>query len=77
MAQYSQALLDDVRNAVDIVDLVGRFVNLRKAGVNAEVHIYNRGGHGFGVRSDRPDYAISSWPARFVDWLGDLGMLKK
>jgi len=34
MAQYSQALLDDVRNAVDIVDLVGRFVNLRKAGVN-------------------------------------------
>jgi DNA primase len=34
MAQYSQGLLDDVRNAVDIVDLVGRFVNLRKAGVN-------------------------------------------
>ena len=34
MAQYSQALLDDVRAAVDIVDLVGRFVNLRKAGVN-------------------------------------------
>ena len=34
MAQYAQALLDDVRNAVDIVDLVGRFVNLRKAGVN-------------------------------------------
>ncbi|PYM96001.1 MAG: DNA primase [Candidatus Rokuibacteriota bacterium] len=32
--QYSQALLDDVRAAVDIVDLVGRFVNLRKAGVN-------------------------------------------
>src|SRR5262245_12291744 len=34
MAQYSQALLDDIRNAVDIVDLVGRFVNLKKAGVN-------------------------------------------
>jgi DNA primase len=34
MPQYSQALLDDVRAAVDIVDLVGRFVNLRKAGVN-------------------------------------------
>jgi len=30
--QYSQALLDDIRAAVDIVDLVGRFVNLRKAG---------------------------------------------
>ena len=30
--QYSQAVLDDIRSAVDIVDLVGRFVNLRKAG---------------------------------------------
>jgi DNA primase len=32
MMQYSQALLDDIRAAVDIVDLVSRFVNLRKAG---------------------------------------------
>ena len=30
--QYSQTLLDDIRAAVDIVDLVSRFVNLRKAG---------------------------------------------
>jgi DNA primase len=30
--QYSQAILDDIRAAVDIVDLVGRFVNHRKAG---------------------------------------------
>jgi DNA primase len=32
MAQYPQSLLDDIRAATDIVDLVGRFVNLRKAG---------------------------------------------
>jgi DNA primase len=32
--QYSQALLDDIRAAVDIVDLVSRFVNLRKAGAH-------------------------------------------
>ena len=30
--QYPQTLLDDIRAAVDIVDLVSRFVNLRKAG---------------------------------------------
>jgi DNA primase len=30
--QYSQNVLDDIRAAVDIVDLVSRFVNLRKAG---------------------------------------------
>ena len=32
MPQYSQSLLDDIRGATDIVDLIGRFVNLRKAG---------------------------------------------
>ena len=34
MASYSPALLDEIRSAVDIVDLVGRFVSLKKAGVN-------------------------------------------
>ncbi|HEX9819148.1 MAG TPA: DNA primase [Methylomirabilota bacterium] len=34
MASYSQAALDDIRAAVDLVELVGRFVNLRKAGQN-------------------------------------------
>jgi DNA primase len=34
MAGYSPALLDEVRAAVDIVDLVGRYVSLKKAGVN-------------------------------------------
>jgi DNA primase len=34
MAGYSPAVLDEVRAAVDIVDLVGHFVNLKKSGVN-------------------------------------------
>lgn len=50
------------------------FVALKKAGVNAEIHIYNSGGHGFGVR-DRP-IAVSKWPQRLVEWMGDLGLLK-
>jgi endo-1,4-beta-xylanase len=56
--------------------LAGFFVALRKAGVSAELHIYNRGGHGFGLRNDRPGFAISSWQQRFVDWLGDRGFLQ-
>ncbi|MBI3827028.1 MAG: DNA primase [Candidatus Rokubacteria bacterium] len=32
MASYPPALLDEIRGATDIVELVGRFVNLRKAG---------------------------------------------
>jgi DNA primase len=34
MASYSPAILDDIRAGVDVVDLVGRLVNLRKAGQN-------------------------------------------
>ena len=34
MASYSTAVLDDIRAGVDIVEFVGRFVNLRKSGVN-------------------------------------------
>jgi DNA primase len=34
MASYAPGLLDEIRAGVDIVDLVGRFVNLRKSGQN-------------------------------------------
>src|SRR2546421_13034446 len=34
MATYSAIVLDEIRAGIDIVDLVGRFVNLKKAGVN-------------------------------------------
>jgi DNA primase len=34
MASYSQTILDDIRAAVDVVELIGRFVNLKKAGQN-------------------------------------------
>ncbi len=54
--------------------LAAFYTTLRKAGVNAELHVYSTGGHGFGVR-DRP-LAVSQWHARFVDWLGDRGFLK-
>jgi endo-1,4-beta-xylanase len=54
--------------------LANFFVTLRRAGINAELHIYSTGGHGFGVR-ERP-LAVSGWHSRFVDWLGDRGFLK-
>jgi acetyl esterase/lipase len=62
---------DDARTSITNASL---FLKYRAAGVPAEIHIYNRGGHGFGIR-DRP-LPVSSWPARLLEWMGDRGLLR-
>ena len=46
---------------------------LRRAGVPFELHLYERGPHGFGLgtaRGERPaDPVLSTWPAHAADWL--------
>jgi acetyl esterase/lipase len=49
------------------------YMALRKAGVPAEMHIYERGPHGVGLA--QTDEALSSWPARLADWLRIRGLL--
>jgi endo-1,4-beta-xylanase len=51
------------------------FLQMRQAGVGAELHIYGTGGHGYGVRP-RP-LAVTGWPVRFLEWMGDRGLLRK
>ena len=48
---------------------------LKKVGVPVEIHIYNSGGHGFGIRP-RP-LPISSWPLRLQEWMMDSAILPK
>jgi endo-1,4-beta-xylanase len=57
--------------------MVKFYVTLRHAGIPAELHIYTSGGHGYGVRTDRPNLPISTWHFRFVEWLGERGLLTK
>jgi acetyl esterase/lipase len=52
------------------------FIQLKHAGVPAELHVYTGVGHGFGVRSANTG-AIAEWPARFLEWLSTLGFLKR
>jgi endo-1,4-beta-xylanase len=47
----------------------------KNVGVPVEIHIYNSGGHGFGIRP-RP-LPISSWPLRLQEWMVDSGILPK
>jgi acetyl esterase/lipase len=43
------------------------YIELQKANVPAELHIYTKGGHGYGLRpSENP---VSQWPQRCEDWL--------
>ena len=52
------------------------YLRYKKAGVPAELHIYSSAGHGFGLRESSRG-AVAGWTARFSDWLGDRGFLKK
>jgi len=44
---------------------------LRKHGVPFEIHLYEKGPHGFGLAPGDP--ILSSWPGRCADWLGSHG----
>ncbi|HZW31126.1 MAG TPA: alpha/beta hydrolase, partial [Isosphaeraceae bacterium] len=46
---------------------------LRGAGVPVELHIYDEGGHGFGVRRSRR--SVSRWPEQCAEWLRHRGIL--
>ncbi len=56
--------------------LANLYLNFKKVGVPAELHIYAGGGHGFGLRPTNRS-AIGGWPARFEEWLADRGFLRK
>jgi len=50
------------------------FVELKKAGVPAELHVYTKGGHGYGIRpSDNP---VSTWHRRLAQWMRASGLLR-
>ena len=52
------------------------YLALKKAGVPAELHIYNSGGHGFGLRQPdpRPNVIYATWALRLQEWMADVGM---
>jgi acetyl esterase/lipase len=51
------------------------YAALKKNGVVGELHIYSKGGHGYGMR-ESPD-PVRSWPARCAEWMGTMGFLGK
>jgi len=54
---------------------INMFVALRKAGVPAELHVYEGGGHGFGLRPS--GHTSCTWPKACEAWMRAEGVLKK
>ncbi len=54
-------------------DSVRLYEKWRSAGKSAELHLYTRGGHGFGMRTQK--LPSDSWIERFGDWLAAEGFL--
>ena len=50
------------------------YLALRKAGVSAEMHIFEKGPHGVGL--DLADPALSEWPTLLANWLRGRGLLQ-
>ena len=50
------------------------YLALRKAGVPAEMHIFEKGAHGVGLANDDP--ALSAWSSLLANWLRGRGVIK-
>jgi acetyl esterase/lipase len=50
------------------------YLALRKAGVPAEMHIYEKGRHGVGLAPKDP--ILSSWAGRLTDWFRTRGLIR-
>ena len=59
--------VDDVKHSLTY------YVELKKVGVPAEMHLYAQGGHAFGLRPT--GLPIGHWPALVEQWLRTIGVL--
>jgi acetyl esterase/lipase len=59
--------VDDVENSLDY------YAALKKAGVPVEMHLYAKGGHGFGLR--RTKLPVTAWPQLVETWLRTIEMI--
>jgi acetyl esterase/lipase len=67
------AAADDPDVPVD--NTLAMFASLRAQNVAAEMHIFEKGGHGFGL--GLPGQPLTAWPDLFLAWLGAHGFLRK
>jgi acetyl esterase/lipase len=52
---------------------IALYLALKKAKIPAELHVFNSGGHGFGLRPS--EHPCSHWPQRCEEWLRSLKLI--
>lgn len=62
---------DDKTNPVEATML---YLEYKKFNIPAEIHIFTKGGHGFGMRRDKNP--VNDWPQRCGEWMGSMGYLE-
>src|SRR5262249_15011964 len=67
------AVADDDRMCAEVC--AAFYQKLKQAGVSGELHIYARGGHGFGMAD--LSAPITTWPARLSAWMCARGYLTR
>ncbi len=60
---------------VTVMSSLELFRALKKNGIASELHIFDRGGHGYGLR--KTDSPVTEWPTACGRWLQSAGWLKK
>lgn len=69
-------LLQAEDDHVDSVnDSLAYYIALKNAGVPAEMHLYARRGHAFGLR--RTNFPITEWPRLVKTWLRTIGIISE
>ena len=62
-------------DAVRVESALFYSVALKEAGVPFELHIYPKGGHGYGLR--RTENPVTAWNDRAAEWMKNRGLLKR
>jgi endo-1,4-beta-xylanase len=58
------------------IGLAEAYLRFKKAGVQAELHMYANTGHGFGIRPERAGQSHQEWPTQLLSFLRQAGMVK-
>lgn len=61
---------DDGQNPFALTAL---YLEYKKRKIPAELHLFTKGGHGFGMRDNKQP--INAWPQRCAEWMADAGLL--